>query len=55
MALIHMIETEYPALWAGWRSRLEEWQQKEGLSPEWVSEGRWRLREECTDDEDSHY
>jgi len=55
MALIHMIETEYPELWAGWRSQLEEWQHKQGLPPEWISEGRWRLMEGCTDDEDSHY
>jgi phosphoadenosine phosphosulfate reductase len=55
MALIHMIETEYPVLWADWRLQLEEWQQREGLSPEWVSEGRWRLRQGCADDEDSHY
>ena len=55
MALIHMIETEYPALWAGWRSQLEEWQHQQGLPPEWISEGRWRIREGCTDDEDSHY
>jgi phosphoadenosine phosphosulfate reductase len=55
MALIHMIETEYPALWAGWRSQLEEWQYRHGLPPEWISEGRWRLREGCPDDEDSHY
>jgi hypothetical protein len=55
MALIHMIETEYPALWAGWRSQLEEWQHKQGLPPEWISEGRWRLREGFMDDEGSHY
>jgi phosphoadenosine phosphosulfate reductase len=55
MALIHMIEAEYPALWAAWHSRLEEWQQKTGLSPEWIHEGGWRLREECPDEEDSHY
>jgi hypothetical protein len=50
-----MIEAEYPALWAGWLSQLEEWQQKQELPPEWVSEGRWRLREDNSDDEDSHY
>jgi len=55
MALIHMIEAEYPALWSGWRAQLEEWQQKGGLSPEWVIEGRWRLREGYKDEEDSHY
>ena len=55
MALIHMIESEYPALWAGWRSQLESWQQHQGFSPEWIGEGRWRIREGYTDDEDSHY
>jgi phosphoadenosine phosphosulfate reductase len=55
MALIHGIEAEYPALWAGWQLQLEAWQQKQKLSPEWISEGRWRLREGETDEEDSHY
>jgi phosphoadenosine phosphosulfate reductase len=55
MALIHMIEAEYPALWAGWRSQLESWQQQQGLSPGWIGDGRWRLIEGSTDDEDSHY
>jgi len=55
MALIHMIEAEYPELWEGWRAQLEEWQQKAGLSPAWVREGKWRLREGCADEEDSHY
>jgi phosphoadenosine phosphosulfate reductase len=55
MALIHMIEAEHPELWEGWRVQLEGWQQKAGLSPEWVREGKWRLRECSTDEEDSHY
>jgi phosphoadenosine phosphosulfate reductase len=55
MALIHLIEAEYPDLWESWRLRLEQWQQARGLSADWVTGGKWRLREGCTDDEDSHY
>ena len=55
MALIHLIEAEYPDLWESWRSRLEQWQEARGLSADWVTGGKWRLLEGCTDDEDSHY
>ncbi len=55
MALIHLIEAKYPELWKSWRLMLEQWQQSRGLSAEWVTEGKWRLREGCTDEEDSHY
>jgi phosphoadenosine phosphosulfate reductase len=55
MALIHIIESEYPGLWESWRSRLEQWQLTKELSAEWVTEGKWRIREGCKDDEDSHY
>jgi phosphoadenosine phosphosulfate reductase len=55
MALIHRIETEYPVLWESWRARLEQWQQVQGLPAEWITEGKWRLKEGCRDDEDSHY
>jgi phosphoadenosine phosphosulfate reductase len=55
MALIHRIEAEYPALWESWRSRLEQWRQVQGLDAEWVDDGKWRLKEGCTDHEDSNY
>jgi phosphoadenosine phosphosulfate reductase len=55
MALIHLIETEYPVLWQGWLDRLEDYRQAHGLPKEWVTEGKWRLVEGCTDEEDSHY
>ncbi len=55
MALIHGIEAEYPVLWAGWQAQLEDWQQKHDLPLSWITEGRWRLREGCTDEKDSHY
>jgi phosphoadenosine phosphosulfate reductase len=55
MALIHLIEAKYPNLWESWRLRLEQWQQSRGLSADWVTGGKWRLREGCTDEEDSHY
>src|SRR5512137_782461 len=44
MALIHMIEAEYPGLWQGWLDRLDQYRQAHGLPAEWVTEGRWRLR-----------
>jgi phosphoadenosine phosphosulfate reductase len=55
MALIHLIEAEYPALWESWRFRLEQWQQVQGLDAEWVNDGKWRLKEGCSDHEDSNY
>ena len=55
MALIHMIEAEYPSLWQGWHDHLEAYRQVHGLPLEWVTEGRWRLAVGDKDDEDSHY
>ncbi len=55
MAMIHLIADEYPGLWKDWTLRLGAWQQGQGLPAEWVTEGRWRLREGGRDDEDSHY
>ncbi len=55
MAAIHMIETEYPGLWKGWLDYLEEYRRVHGLPAEWVTEGRWRLAEGGTDEEDCHY
>src|SRR5512137_1443203 len=55
MALIHMIEAEYPGLWQGWLDRLDQYRQAHGLPAEWVTEGRWRLAEGSEDEEDSHY
>jgi phosphoadenosine phosphosulfate reductase len=55
MAMIHIIEKEYPDLWESWRTRLEQWQQTHGLSVDWINEGRWRLKEGCKNDKDSHY
>jgi len=55
MALIHMIESDYPQLWETWRTQLEQWQQAQGLASDWITGGKWRIKEGCTDDEDSHY
>jgi phosphoadenosine phosphosulfate reductase len=55
MALIHMIAESYPDLWKDWTGRLRQWQERAGLPESWVEEGRWRLRGEGKDDEDSHY
>lgn len=55
MALIHMIETEYPGLWEIWRTQLEQWQQARGLPAEWITGGKWRLKEGSMDAEDSYY
>jgi phosphoadenosine phosphosulfate reductase len=55
MALIHRIEAEYPGLWESWRVRLERWQQAHGLAAEWVTDGKWRLKEGFVDHEDSNY
>lgn len=55
MALIHGIEAGYPELWESWRRELERWRQANALPETWISEGRWRLKEEGSDEEDSHY
>ena len=55
MALIHMIEADYPQLWDTWRIHLEQWQKAQGLSADWVTGGKWRIRESYKEDEDSHY
>ena len=55
MALIHRIETAYPALWQGWTEQLERYRQAHSLPEEWVTRGKWRLVEGGTDEEDSHY
>jgi len=55
MALIHMIESEYPDLWKGWTARLASWQESQGLPASWVTDGEWRQKEGGCDDADSHY
>jgi len=55
MALIHMIEAEYPRLWETWSAPLEQWQHAQGLSDDWVTTGKWRIREGCSEHEDSDY
>jgi phosphoadenosine phosphosulfate reductase len=55
MALLHQIEAEYPGLWQGWLDRLGQYREAHGLPAEWVTEGKWRLVEGRTDEEDSHY
>ena len=54
MALIRIVESEYPALWKGWRDRLCAWQKTHRLPKNWVCDGGWRLQgEDCGREEDS--
>jgi phosphoadenosine phosphosulfate reductase len=54
MALIRIVESEYPALWNGWRDRLCAWQKTHRLPENWVHDGGWRLKgEDCGLEEDS--
>lgn len=46
LALIHMIENDYPALWQGWLEQLTRWQDANGMPHDWAASGSWRLREE---------
>jgi phosphoadenosine phosphosulfate reductase len=55
MALIHMIAEDYPDLWQSWTERLTDWQESQGLPAEWITDGKWRLKEGSSDDADSHY
>ena len=54
MALIHMIEADFPELWKGWQDRLLKWQEDNGHSPDWVYAGAWRIKEGIHDKEDRH-
>lgn len=49
-----MIEADYPSFWAGWRKRLEGWQESRGLPEDWIWTGRWRLNEGLEREEDSN-
>jgi phosphoadenosine phosphosulfate reductase len=55
MALIHMIAEDYPELWQDWTKHLAGWQESQGLPADWITEGKWRLKEGSSDDADSHY
>jgi phosphoadenosine phosphosulfate reductase len=45
IAVLEQIRERYPALWAHWTARLEEWREKTGFPREWTTEERWRKRE----------
>jgi phosphoadenosine phosphosulfate reductase len=45
MALIHMIEADYPELWKMWQDKIVSWQDENGLPADWVVSGRWRVKE----------
>jgi len=45
MATIEEIKSRYPDLWRSWRSHLSGWQEAQGLSPEWMINEEWRIRE----------
>ncbi len=55
MALIHMIETEFPGLWSGWREHLETWRKGEDLPTDWIESGAWRIREGTHGKEHHHH
>ena len=54
MALIHGIETGYPYL-AGLALETRGMAAGKLTAGTWISEGRWRLKEEGSDEEDSNY
>ncbi|MDD4483441.1 MAG: phosphoadenosine phosphosulfate reductase family protein [Methanoregula sp.] len=45
MALIHMIEEEFPGLWEPWKETLDSWRKEKSLPEDWVGSGAWRIRE----------
>jgi 3'-phosphoadenosine 5'-phosphosulfate sulfotransferase (PAPS reductase)/FAD synthetase and related enzymes len=45
MALIHMIEAEFPGLWEPWKEKLDSWRKAKGLPDEWIESGAWRIQE----------
>ena len=55
MALIHMIEKDYPLLWKGWQDRLVRWQETNELPAEWVHAGTWRVKDGCHGKEDRNH
>ncbi|HIH03009.1 MAG TPA: phosphoadenosine phosphosulfate reductase family protein [Methanoregulaceae archaeon] len=42
LALLRMIERDYPGPMGAWNERLGAWQREQGLPDEWVTEGHWR-------------
>ena len=42
LAVLRMIERDYPGPMGAWNERLSAWQRERGLPDEWVSEGHWR-------------
>jgi phosphoadenosine phosphosulfate reductase len=54
LAMMALIQEEYPALWEIWQTRLEEVRTVRGLGSEWVKEGKWRIAGDDTDEESSN-
>jgi len=52
MALIHRIESAYPALWQGWMQQVSRWQDTHAMGKDWAVSGGWRIRQ-GQDHEDS--
>jgi phosphoadenosine phosphosulfate reductase len=44
MALIQMIEADYPELWNGWMEKLIAWQDANGMPSGWAVSGGWRVK-----------
>lgn len=54
LATFDMIRDVRPVLWSAWLERLTWWQERQGLSPDWVERGLWRKRGDADEEEDSY-
>jgi hypothetical protein len=46
IAVLEEIGNKHPALMQSWCNRLEEWRNNHGLPPEWITESRWRKKDQ---------
>jgi len=54
LATLAIIGESHPGLWEMWSENLARWQEKQGLSPDWIERGLWRKRGDADEEEDSY-
>lgn len=54
LATFAIIGVSHPELLAMWHGKLARWQERQGLSPDWIERGLWRKRGDADEEEDSY-
>ncbi|KAF5051812.1 hypothetical protein DSECCO2_415190 [anaerobic digester metagenome] len=54
LATFEIIKESCPDLWEMWLGRLTGWQEKQGLSCDWIERGLWRKQGDADEEEDSY-